>query len=72
MACLHNYQQLVRFESTAGKRIRSPQSFAPRVRLDHANLTRANLLPLIQVDGVQKVRVTGILKIDSEHSLDDR
>lgn len=43
--------------------------FAPRVRLDHANLTRANLLPLIQVDGVQKVRVTGILMFDSEHSL---
>src|SRR6185437_7519885 len=42
--------------------------FAPRVRLDHANLTRANLLPLIQVDGVQKVRVTGILMFDSEHS----
>lgn len=34
--------------------------FAPRPRLDHLNVTRANLLPLIQVDGVQKVRVTGI------------
>ena len=43
--------------------------FTPRVRLDHANLTRANLLPLIQVDGVQKVRITGILMFDSEHSL---
>ena len=43
--------------------------FAPRVRLDHPNLTRANLLPLIQVDGVQKVRITGILMFDSEHSL---
>lgn len=43
--------------------------FAPRVRLDSENLTRANLLPLIQVDGIQKVRVTGILMFDSEHSL---
>ena len=43
--------------------------FAPRARLNSANLTRANLLPLIQVDGVQKVRVTGILMFDSEHSL---
>ena len=43
--------------------------FAPRPRLDLPNLTRANLLPLIQVDGVQKVRVTGILMFDSEHSL---
>ena len=30
--------------------------FAPRPRLDHPNLTRANLAPLIAVDGVQKVR----------------
>jgi hypothetical protein len=43
--------------------------FAPRPRLESSNLTRANLLPLIQVDGVQKVRVTGILMFDSEHSL---
>lgn len=43
--------------------------FAPRPRLDSENLTRANLLPLIQVDGIQKVRVTGILMFDSEHSL---
>lgn len=43
--------------------------FAPRPRLDSPHLTRANLLPLIQVDGVQKVRITGILFFDSEHSL---
>jgi len=43
--------------------------FAPRVRLDSPHLTRANLQPLIAVDGVQKVRVTGILMFDSEHSL---
>jgi len=43
--------------------------FSPRVRLDQANLSKANLQPLIAVDGVQKVRVTGILMFDSEHSL---
>jgi hypothetical protein len=43
--------------------------FAPRPRLDSPHLTRANLLPLIQVNGVQKVRITGILMFDSEHSL---
>lgn len=43
--------------------------FGPRPRLVSPNLTRANLLPLIQVDGVQKVRITGILMFDSEHSL---
>jgi hypothetical protein len=43
--------------------------FSPRVRLDQPNLSRANLMPLIAVDGVQKVRVTGILMFDSEHSL---
>lgn len=43
--------------------------FSPHVRLDHANLTRANLSPLIAFNGVQKVRITGILFFDSEHSL---
>jgi hypothetical protein len=43
--------------------------FAPRARLNSPNLTRTNLSPLIAVDGVQKVRVTGLLMFDSEHSL---
>jgi hypothetical protein len=43
--------------------------FSPRVRFDHANLTRTNLAPLIAFNGVQKVRITGILFVDSEHSL---
>jgi hypothetical protein len=43
--------------------------FSPHVRLDHANLTRVNLSPLIAFNGVQKVRITGILFFDSEHSL---
>lgn len=43
--------------------------FAPRARLLSPNLTRANLQPLIAVDGVQKVRITGLLFFDSEHSL---
>lgn len=44
--------------------------FAPRVRLESAHLTRANLQPLITANGgVQKVRITGILMFDSEHSL---
>jgi hypothetical protein len=42
--------------------------FSLRVRLDHPNLVRTNLAALIKVDGVQKVRVTGILIFDSEHS----
>lgn len=43
--------------------------FAPRARLELQHLTRANLQPLITANGVQKVRVTGILMFDSEHSL---
>jgi hypothetical protein len=43
--------------------------FAPRARLDSPNLTRANLQPLIGFNGVQKVRITGLLFFDSEHSL---
>jgi hypothetical protein len=43
--------------------------FAPHPRLDHPNLTRVNLAPLIAFNGVQKVRVTGLLFFDSEHSL---
>lgn len=43
--------------------------FAPRPRLDSPHLTRTNLLPLISFNGVQKVRVTGLLFFDSEHSL---
>jgi len=44
--------------------------FAPRVRLDSPHLTRANLQPLITANGgVQKIRVTGVLMFDSEHSL---
>jgi len=43
--------------------------FSPRVRLDQTNLTRANLSPLIAFNGVQKVRITGVLFFDSEHSL---
>jgi hypothetical protein len=43
--------------------------FSPRVRLDNASLTRVNLSPLIAFNGVQKVRITGILFFDSEHSL---
>lgn len=43
--------------------------FAPRPRLDLPHLTRANLQPLITANGVQKVRVTGLLMFDSEHSL---
>ena len=43
--------------------------FSPRVRLDHANHTRTNLSPLIAFNGVQKVRITGLLFFDSEHSL---
>lgn len=44
--------------------------FAPRPRLDLPHLTRANLQPLITSSGgVQKIRVTGLLMFDSEHSL---
>jgi hypothetical protein len=44
--------------------------FAPRPRLDHPNLTRANLQPLIDASGgALKVRITGLLMFDSEHSL---
>jgi hypothetical protein len=43
--------------------------FSPRVRLDNPNLVRTNLAPLIAVNGVQKVQITGILFFDSEHSL---
>ena len=43
--------------------------FAPRPRLDSPHLTRANLQPLISFNGVQKVRITGLLFFDSEHSL---
>lgn len=43
--------------------------FAPRPRLGSSHLTRANLLPLVAFNGVQKVRVTGLLFFDSEHSL---
>lgn len=43
--------------------------FAPRPRLDSPHLTRVNLQPLIGVNGVQKVRITGLLFFDSEHSL---
>lgn len=43
--------------------------FSPRVRLNHPDLTRVNLSPLIAFNGVQKVRITGILFFDSEPSL---
>jgi hypothetical protein len=43
--------------------------FSPRVRLDQPHLTRANLAPLIAFNGVQKIRITGLLFFDSEHSL---
>lgn len=44
--------------------------FSPRVRLNSPHLVRANLQSLITGNsGVQKVRVTGILMFDSEHSL---
>jgi hypothetical protein len=43
--------------------------FTPRVRLDHPNLSRAKLQPLIDVRGRQLVRVTGLLMFDSEHFL---
>jgi hypothetical protein len=43
--------------------------FTPRTRLVHSNLTRANLQPLISAAGALKVRITGLLFFDSEHSL---
>jgi len=44
--------------------------FAPRPRLNSPHLTRANLQPLITANGgFQKLRITGILMFDSEHSL---
>ena len=44
--------------------------FTPRVRLDHPNLSRAKLQPLITAaNGALLVRVTGLLMFDSEHSL---
>lgn len=48
--------------------------FAPRPRLDHPNLTRANLQPLIDADPNHAllIRITGLLMFDSEHSLGRR
>src|ERR1700674_371519 len=44
--------------------------FTPRVRLDHPNLGRPKLQPLITAaGGALLVRVTGLLMFDSEHSL---
>lgn len=44
--------------------------FTPRVRLDHPNLSRAKLLPLITAtNNALLVKVTGLLMFDSEHSL---
>jgi hypothetical protein len=44
--------------------------FTPRVRLDHPNLSRAKLQPLITAGGGKLlVRMTGLLMFDSEHSL---
>lgn len=43
--------------------------FALRPQLESPHLTRANLSPLIAFNGVQKVRITGLLFFDSEHSL---
>lgn len=44
--------------------------FTPRTRLVFPNLTRANLQPLITASGgALKVRITGLLFFDSEHSL---
>jgi hypothetical protein len=41
--------------------------FTPRVRLDHPNLARAKLQPLIEPRDRRLVRVTGLLLFDSEH-----
>ena len=44
--------------------------FTPRVRLDHPNLSRAKLQPLITAAGGSLlVRITGLQMFDSEHSL---
>lgn len=44
--------------------------FTPRTRLVFPDLTRANLQPLITASGgALKVRITGLLFFDSEHSL---
>lgn len=43
--------------------------FTPRVRLDHPNLSRAKLQPLINVRKRLLVRITGLLMFDSEHFL---
>jgi len=45
--------------------------FTPRVRKTHPNLSRAKLKPLIDAapNNALKVRVTGVLMFDSEHSL---
>lgn len=44
--------------------------FTPRVRLQHPNLARAKLQPLIDAQGGKLlVRVTGLLMFDSEHFL---
>lgn len=44
--------------------------FTPRVRLDHPNLGRPQLQPLITAaGGALLVRVTGLLMFDSEHSI---
>lgn len=43
--------------------------FTPRVRLDHPNLSRTKLQPLIDARGRELVRVTGLLLFDSEHFL---
>jgi hypothetical protein len=44
--------------------------FTPRVRLDHPNLSRPKLQPLIDGQGGKLlVRVTGLLLFDSEHFL---
>ena len=44
--------------------------FTPRVRLDHPNLGRPQLQPLITAaGGALLVRMTGLLMFDSEHSL---
>jgi hypothetical protein len=45
--------------------------FTPRVRKSHATLSRAKLKPLIDAapDNALRVRLTGVLMFDSEHSL---
>ncbi|HKF55635.1 MAG TPA: hypothetical protein VKJ45_09335 [Blastocatellia bacterium] len=45
--------------------------FTPRVRVDHPDLSRARLQPLITAAHIHalKVRVTGVLLFDSEHFL---